>query len=160
VDKQNLRRLYLSYAKTIFRTLNTTSIELEQLEKQEWDKFKEEKETWKSVEDSEEIRRRRNTEGTVSIVSYTRRERSHKCRWIMERNQRDLLRTVVEEYPGSAPRIHSFFFEIGYSKEQLLATIQRESKFSKNIREAKYLLNGLPKPKEAKTPAKSNKSQK
>jgi hypothetical protein len=147
VDKQKLRALYLNYAKIIFKSLNTTRIELEKLRKQDWDKFCEEEKTWKrsATLDDDEIRRRTLIERTSRGISFLRHERSDECRWVAELNQNGLLYMLLEEYPNSASRIHAFFFEIGYSKEQFVRQFRK--KFGGN-KKTEYLFNGLPKLKD------------
>jgi hypothetical protein len=159
VDKRKLRMLYLNYAKNILIMLNTTSIELEKLRKQDWEIFRMEEKTWKSDDelDDEGLWRRKAKRWSAQGLLFRRGNRIDKCRGGTGSSQGDLLLRLIEEYPNNASRIHAFFFEIGYSKEELVRMFLKECEYSREVREAKYLFNGLPKSKEVKSPSSSNK---
>jgi hypothetical protein len=147
VDKPKLRARYLSYAKVILKMLNTTRIELEKLEEQDWAKFREE-ETNKpksNIYDDEAVWRQRAIEGKARELSLLRRDRSEECNHATEWSQRNLLYMLMAEYPNNAPRIHTFFFEIGYSKEKFVRKFRK--KFGGN-KKTEYLFKDLPKLKD------------
>ena len=150
VNKQKLRTLYLNYAKVIFKAFNLECIKLDKLRKRDWNLFLEEKKTWKEegYMDEKEVWRRKGITGTASVFSYIRKARIQQSRRSIERMQDNLLRRLMEENTRNGPRIHAYFFEIGYSKEDLAKMLRKEARSSKTVRDAKYLFDGLPKPKD------------
>jgi hypothetical protein len=146
MENRKLRKQYLSYAKVILKSLNTTSIELEKVSKQDMEKFYEEEKTWpQGILDEDEVWRRKGIAWTAYGISSIRGMRSDACVHVAELYQRELLLLLMDEYPNSASNIHAFFLEIGYSKEQLSRRFQKS--IGKDKKTA-YLYQGLPKPKE------------
>jgi hypothetical protein len=149
VDKRKLRTLYLNYAKIILKKLKNTQIDSGKLKKADWNKFLEEEKTWKSIDsDDDEFWRRKKISGNASGLFFFRGARIDECRIVVEKMHGKLLLRLLEEYPQSASRIHAYFFEIGYTKDQLVRIFQEEARSWREVREAKYLFDGLPKLKD------------